>query len=60
VRSAERLRACFERARLLLLPGVGHLPYEEVPEDFNRAVADFLAEPAREITAPPPPREAIS
>lgn len=46
VRSAERLRACFERARLVVLPGVGHLPYEEVPEEFHRAVADFLAAPA--------------
>ena len=46
VRSAEPLRACFERARLMVLPGVGHLPYEEVPEEFNRAVADFLAAPA--------------
>jgi hypothetical protein len=22
--------------------GVGHLPYEEAPEDFNRALVDFL------------------
>ncbi|HYX70090.1 MAG TPA: alpha/beta fold hydrolase [Terriglobales bacterium] len=46
LRSAEPLRACFQRARLVVLPGVGHLPYEEVPEEFNRAVADFLAAPA--------------
>ena len=26
----------------LLMPGVGHLPYEEVPEEFNRVVRDFL------------------
>ena len=44
-RSAERLRACFERAQLVVLPGVGHLPYEEVPEEFNRVVAEFLAAP---------------
>lgn len=47
-RSAERLRACFDRAQLVVLPGVGHLPYEEVPEDFDRAITHFLAaEPAR-------------
>jgi len=22
--------------------GVGHLPYEEAPEDFKRALVDFL------------------
>ena len=25
-----------------MLEGVGHLPYEEVPDEFNRAVVDFL------------------
>jgi pimeloyl-ACP methyl ester carboxylesterase len=25
-----------------MLKGVGHLPYEEVPEEFNRVVAEFL------------------
>ncbi|HUK87110.1 MAG TPA: alpha/beta fold hydrolase [Terriglobales bacterium] len=53
LRSAERLRACFQRARLVVLPGVGHLPYEEVPEEFNRVIADFLAAPSGEIPAPP-------
>jgi pimeloyl-ACP methyl ester carboxylesterase len=41
--SAHRLQAQFENCRLLMLEGVGHLPYEEVPEDFNRAVAVCLA-----------------
>jgi pimeloyl-ACP methyl ester carboxylesterase len=45
-RSAGPLCACFQRARLVVLPGVGHLPYEEVPEEFNRVVAEFLAAPA--------------
>jgi len=26
-----------------MLEGVGHLPYEEVPEEFNQAAATFLA-----------------
>jgi len=30
-------------ARSICLPGVGHSSYFEVPEDFNRIVAEFLA-----------------
>lgn len=41
--SADVLRAQFQVCRLLMLEGVGHLPYEEVPEVFNRAVAGFLS-----------------
>jgi pimeloyl-ACP methyl ester carboxylesterase len=40
--SAEPLRRNFRDARLVALEGVGHLPYEEAPEDFNRALVDFL------------------
>jgi pimeloyl-ACP methyl ester carboxylesterase len=42
-RSAEPLRRNFGDARLVAFEGVGHLPYEEAPEDFNRALVDFLA-----------------
>jgi pimeloyl-ACP methyl ester carboxylesterase len=41
--SAYHLKAQFQNCRLLILEGVGHLPYEEVPEEFNRAVALFLS-----------------
>ncbi len=41
-RSAEPLRQNFRDARLIAFEGVGHLPYEEAPEDFNRALLDFL------------------
>ncbi len=40
--SAEPLRAQFHRAKLTVLDDVGHLPYEEVPDAFNRAVIEFL------------------
>jgi pimeloyl-ACP methyl ester carboxylesterase len=40
--SAEPLRRNFRHARLVAFEGVGHLPYEEAPEDFNRALVDFL------------------
>jgi pimeloyl-ACP methyl ester carboxylesterase len=41
--SAEPLKQQFHDCRVLMFDGVGHLPYEEVPEEFNRAVAEFLA-----------------
>jgi pimeloyl-ACP methyl ester carboxylesterase len=41
-RSAELLRRNFRDARLLVFAGVGHLPYEEAPEDFNRVLVAFL------------------
>lgn len=41
-RSAEPLRRNFRNAELVALAGIGHLPYEEAPADFNRALIDFL------------------
>ncbi len=41
-RSAQPVRQNFRDARLAAFEGVGHLPYEEAPEDFNRALVDFL------------------
>ncbi len=41
-RSAEPLQRNFRDAQLALFKGVGHPPYEEAPEDFNRAVIEFL------------------
>jgi len=40
--SAGTLQAQFRRAELVIFDGAGHLPYEEVPDAFNRAVLDFL------------------
>jgi pimeloyl-ACP methyl ester carboxylesterase len=42
--SALKLRDQFRNAQLVILDGVGHLPYEEVPEEFNRVVIDFLGQ----------------
>jgi len=42
--SAARLRQQFRSCAVVTLDGVGHLPYEEMPEKFNRVVAEFLAE----------------
>jgi len=41
--SAVRLKQEFRQCRLLTFDGVGHLPYEEAAEEFNRAVGEFLA-----------------
>jgi pimeloyl-ACP methyl ester carboxylesterase len=40
--SAEPLRRNFRNVRLVAFEGVGHLPYEEAPEEFNRALIEFL------------------
>ena len=42
VESAEPLRRNFQNCRLVVLKGVGHLPYEEAPAEFNRALIEFL------------------
>ena len=41
--SAEALRQQFRDCQLEVFDGVGHLPYEEVPETFNPSVIAFLA-----------------
>ncbi len=40
--SMEPLARHFENVRTVVFPGVGHLPYEECPEEFNRALIQFL------------------
>jgi pimeloyl-ACP methyl ester carboxylesterase len=40
--SAQALQSHFRDARTVTFEGVGHLPYEEVPQEFNEAVLEFL------------------
>jgi pimeloyl-ACP methyl ester carboxylesterase len=40
--SMDILECALPRCRRAVLPGVGHLPFEEVPEVFNRLVLDFV------------------
>jgi pimeloyl-ACP methyl ester carboxylesterase len=40
--SLEPLARHFPNARVAVFPGIGHLPYEECPEEFNRALIEFL------------------
>jgi pimeloyl-ACP methyl ester carboxylesterase len=40
--SAAKLREAFEDCQLEIIPGAGHLPYEEFPPEFNQRVLTFL------------------
>jgi pimeloyl-ACP methyl ester carboxylesterase len=40
--SARDIQRVVPQAKLELFAGVGHLPYEEVPDQFNRVVLEFL------------------
>jgi pimeloyl-ACP methyl ester carboxylesterase len=40
--SGQRLRRCFDQVEFQVLPGTGHLPYEECPESLGRLVNSFL------------------
>ena len=41
--SARPLLESFTHAELAMIEGAGHVPYEELPEEFNRAVIGFLS-----------------
>lgn len=43
--SAEQLRRHFKHCEVVVYPGVGHLPYEEAPEQFNATLLEFLRRP---------------
>jgi pimeloyl-ACP methyl ester carboxylesterase len=45
--SATQLKKYFRDCRLAIFDGVGHLPYEEAPDEFNRAVIEFLVPKSR-------------
>jgi len=40
--SAEPLRRHFDQCQVEIFPGVGHLPYEEAPDQYNAVLLDFL------------------
>jgi pimeloyl-ACP methyl ester carboxylesterase len=45
--SMEPLARYFPDAERIVFPGVGHLPYEECVEEFNRALIEFLTKGPR-------------
>jgi pimeloyl-ACP methyl ester carboxylesterase len=42
VSSQRPLAKHFPNSRTVIFPGIGHLPYEECPEEFNAALVSFL------------------
>jgi pimeloyl-ACP methyl ester carboxylesterase len=40
--SAAAVRRAIRGSELVMMPGVGHLPYEESPVEFNRVLLEFL------------------
>jgi pimeloyl-ACP methyl ester carboxylesterase len=42
--SAAPLAKYFPNSRTVIFEGIGHLPYEECPEEFNRVLIEFLRE----------------
>lgn len=42
--SAYRLQQVLMRSKLVIMPGVGHIPFAEMPDECNRAMRDWLAE----------------
>ena len=42
IASADPLSRNFETAKTIVLPGLGHLPYEEAPQEFCPPLLDFL------------------
>ncbi len=44
--SGERLQRMMPNSKLIVIPGAGHLPFAEMPDACNEAMAQWLAEPA--------------
>ena len=51
ISSMEPLARHFADVKTIVFPGVGHLPYEECPEEFNQALIEFLT--SKESKSPP-------
>ena len=45
VRSGVELQKALRQSKLIVLPGVGHIPFEEMPEVCNQAMGEWLASP---------------
>jgi pimeloyl-ACP methyl ester carboxylesterase len=51
--SAHHLQRMLPQSSLLVLPGVGHIPFEEMPDACNQAMRDWLLTPiASELRSP--------
>jgi pimeloyl-ACP methyl ester carboxylesterase len=50
VASGRKLRRVLPQAELVVLPGAGHLLFEEMPEECNRLVKNWLGPDAKDLT----------
>lgn len=51
--SAHELQRMLPQSSLLVLPGVGHIPFEEMPDACNQAMRDWLLNPSATERRPP-------
>ncbi|MEO6806373.1 MAG: alpha/beta hydrolase [Edaphobacter sp.] len=51
--SARELQRALPHSSLLVLPGVGHVPFEETPEICNQAMRDWLLNPVPSCSSKP-------
>jgi pimeloyl-ACP methyl ester carboxylesterase len=54
LQSGRVLEKMLDRAEMIIMPGVGHLPYDEAPGGFTDAVNSFLRKMNRQETRPGP------
>jgi pimeloyl-ACP methyl ester carboxylesterase len=58
--SAKELHRRWDNSELVMMGGVGHMPYEEVPEEFNRIALDFLVRDPPAISLRKEPQPAMA
>lgn len=49
LQSAYRLMQLLVCAKLMVMPGVGHIPFAEMPDECNRAMVEWLADPVQAV-----------
>jgi pimeloyl-ACP methyl ester carboxylesterase len=61
-RSADELHRRWDNSEMVMMEGIGHMPYEEVPDEFNRIALDFLLSdtPAVSVRKEPQPEMAYA
>ena len=57
---AEELHRRWDNSEVVMMAGVGHMPYEEVPEEFNRIALDFLLRDTPAISLRKDPESAMA
>lgn len=58
--SAHELHRRWENSAMVTMKGVGHVPYEEVPREFNSVALDFLLSDTPAVSLRSKPRPALA